>query len=255
MMYNNNFVVVIKANGKVLRESGGTVRLPFGSEYSILLKNLDSRKAVASITVDGEDVLNLHRVIVPAYKSVELEGKLLGSKVTHKFKFIERTEEISNFRGNKVEDGLIRVEYWFERRQEEPLYYHPYNNDIRIKYNSSPCSGVNNVFYNSVPVFGDGGMLRDTIISTTVTSVKKCRSVDDIGITVQGSKTNQNFVDGYTNALESYSSVIVLQLKGYTKKGKVVHAMTIKTRLQCPTCGRQSKSHAKWCHNCGTNLE
>ena len=42
MMYNNKLVAAIKSNGKVLREFGEEVYIPFGSEYSILIKNLHS---------------------------------------------------------------------------------------------------------------------------------------------------------------------------------------------------------------------
>ncbi len=45
MMYKQNFVVVVKCNGKILREQDSdVVYLPFGAEYSILLKNKDSRR-------------------------------------------------------------------------------------------------------------------------------------------------------------------------------------------------------------------
>jgi len=36
---------------------------------------------------------------------------------------------------------------------------------------------------------------------------------------------------------------------------KIEKAITVRTRFRCPTCGRRSKSSAKWCSNCGTNLE
>jgi len=73
-MYNNKFVASIKCCGKILREDGETVYLPFGSEYSILLKNLETRTAAARIAIDGEDVLDEHMLLVPPYETVELEG-------------------------------------------------------------------------------------------------------------------------------------------------------------------------------------
>jgi hypothetical protein len=39
MMYHKKFIAVIKNQGNILRDGGGLVRLPFGSTYSILLKN------------------------------------------------------------------------------------------------------------------------------------------------------------------------------------------------------------------------
>ena len=34
MMYNQQFVVSIRCNGKIMREHGDEVYLPFGTEYS-----------------------------------------------------------------------------------------------------------------------------------------------------------------------------------------------------------------------------
>jgi len=124
MVYKNNFVAVIKVNGKILREVGEFVVLPFGAEYSILLKNLDSRKAVASITIDGIDVMGGDSVIVPANESVEVEGFVDGLRATNRFKFIKKTEEISDHRGDKVDDGVIRVEYKFEKQIEKRTIIH-----------------------------------------------------------------------------------------------------------------------------------
>ena len=38
MMYANKLVASLKANGKILREFKDNVYIPFGSEYSFLLK-------------------------------------------------------------------------------------------------------------------------------------------------------------------------------------------------------------------------
>jgi hypothetical protein len=60
MMYSNRFVCSVKVNGKILREQSGTVTLPFGCEYEILLKNLNSRRAMVSVSVDGKDATDGH---------------------------------------------------------------------------------------------------------------------------------------------------------------------------------------------------
>ena len=83
MVYKNSFIVVVKCNGKIMREKDGAVTLPFGSEYSILLKNKNSRTAVASVEIDGEDVMDGHQYIVPANTTRELKGflKNLNAKI------------------------------------------------------------------------------------------------------------------------------------------------------------------------------
>ena len=62
-----------KCSGRVLRElEDNTVMLPFGSEYSVLLKNLSNKRALVKIQIDGKNVSE-HGVIVDANEEVEIE--------------------------------------------------------------------------------------------------------------------------------------------------------------------------------------
>lgn len=117
MVYKDRFVAVIKCGGKVLREKDNIVTLPFGSEYSLLLKNLESRRAVVKITIDGQDVIDGSLIIQPN-SQCELEGFLEGYNVKNKFRFIQKTQEIADHRGDRIDDGIVRVEYRFERKVE-----------------------------------------------------------------------------------------------------------------------------------------
>jgi hypothetical protein len=256
-MYSNHFVTVIKSRGKVLREdSNGIVRLPFGSEYTILLKNKDSRKAVVNVEIDDESVAGA--IIVPANKTVELKGSLNDLKVRNKFKFIQKTKEIQDYRGDRLGDGLVRVEYRFEKKVEEPVWY--YTPPVTIWPDPCDCKRHMTPTYDDVI-----GTVADCIYtcsnSTSLVgnslTTNNCSSLpkSDEGITVKGSKTKQDFVYGYTEELESQSFVIVLHLRGLTKqRTKVKRAITVKTKLRCPTCGRRSKSSMQYCGNCGTYL-
>ncbi len=262
MVYYNNFVSVIKSRGKVLREdSKGVVRLPFGSEYTILLKNKDSRKAVVNVEIDDESVVA--GVIVPANKTVELKGSLNGLTVRNRFKFIQKTKEIQNYRGDRLGDGLVRIEYTFEKKVEEPVWYYtppitvvwPPDDDV---WRPKKCSSSAPHIYDS-PSSGDcvytcsNGINNSTLVGSSLTCNTLPKS--DEGITVKGSKTKQDFVYGYTDVLESQSSVIILHLRGLTKGSiKVKKAITVKNKLRCPTCGRRSKSSMQFCGNCGTCL-
>lgn len=121
MMYGNKLAAAIKVNGKILREFKDTVYIPFGCEYEILVKNLNSARAVVNIFVDGDNVVP-GGLVVDAGREVTLERSIKGGNLTegNKFKFIERTSNIENHRGIKVEDGLIRIEYQFE--QPRPIF-------------------------------------------------------------------------------------------------------------------------------------
>ena len=57
MMYNNKLAVAIKSAGKVLREfNKDEVYVPFGNEYSIFVKNMNSVRALVKVSIDGVDV-------------------------------------------------------------------------------------------------------------------------------------------------------------------------------------------------------
>jgi hypothetical protein len=264
-MYKNNFVATIKSNGKILREKKGCVMLPFGSEYSVLLKNLDSRNAVMKLSIDGDDVLDGHRVIVPGDSTIELKGRMKEEKVRHRFKFIKKTEKISNYRGDRPDDGLVRVEYWFEK---STVSWCSPNYPLKYKHYITGDWFTTSDYYDNLHDF-DGSTGRfdpnsvrqsitGSITSNPVMSNYSYTSgpIGDDGITVQGSKVRQDFVYEQTSPLEEQSHVIVLQLRGITDKGtKISMPVTVKTKFRCPTCGKKSKSSARWCSSCGTNLE
>jgi len=245
MMYNQKLVASIKANRKILREFKDTVYIPFASEYSILLKNLNTQRAVVHVFIDGEDQTP-SGLVLNAGQEIDLERSIKNGNLTegNKFKFIERTCAVEQHRGIKLEDGIVRVEYQFERPP---------------------------VIFNSLPSWQVGGMLRGTAggstavpTSATYSSTNislnsmnvSAQSYNDAGITVAGSKSTQSFGTTYVGALESEKHTIVLKLLGETPDNKVIEKpVTVKHKPKCTTCGKQNKAHAKFCSECGTALE
>lgn len=305
-MYQEKFVVCIKARGKILRDNDGDVFIPFGEEYTILLKNLNSVRALVKISIDSSDVLDNNSIIIEPNQSTELEGFMKGRIARNKFKFIKKTQEISDFRGDKVDDGIIRIEYWYEKVYEkrhvitEHVHHHWYPSNCT--YNCNWCTNWNcfrrnicrpqvwyeNISFGSIGGSCGNGSLTSSVGSSSGTtssdgseykSYTSCNSndsfsssnnlkdmshqvncfvnqVQDEGITVKGSEVNQVFVSGNIGDLEENSRVIVLRLIGIKETGQVIEKpVTVKTKKQCPTCGRKSKSHLKYCANCGTFLE
>lgn len=269
MTYQNKFVAVIKSNGAILREKDGIVKLPFGSEYSILLKNLESRKACVRITVDGEDVLMNNSLILNSNGDIELEGFLgiqNGIVVTNKFKFTKKTEQVVKHRGDKVDDGIIRVEYWFEQIKHEEVIdvirrhgwdwhpWYPYRPWYPEPYYLSPYKPY--WIYES-PNTTTGRITCDTNKCSASFATSQLPEINpDEGITVKGSISSQSFSVGVIKELEENSHVIIIQLRGYTSEGvRVDKPVTVKTKLECPTCGTKSKSDAVFCSHCGTALD
>ena len=100
-MYNSKLVASIKANGKVLREFKDTVYIPFGSEYSILLKNLNTVRALINIYIDGDNVVP-GGLVLNAGQEIDLQRAIRNGNMNegNRFKFIERT--------SNIELGLLR---------------------------------------------------------------------------------------------------------------------------------------------------
>lgn len=248
MVYKKDFIAVIKNKGKILREQNGVVKLPFGSEYEVLVKNKNSVRALVNVEVDGRDTLDGNGLIINPNEEFSLKGFMKGTNVTNRFRFINKTKQISEYRGDRVDDGIVRVEFKFEKEQDLPTIW--WNWDNVSKYPESP-----------VMDFSGGPITTyscSNVGSSSLTSSKmKCSSPrSEEGITVKGSEVNQGFTYGSMGELETSSSVINIKLQGYKSSGKSVKKITTtKTRLTCSTCGKKSKSSAKFCAGCGTFLD
>jgi len=255
MTYKDQFVVEVKVNGKILRVRNDEVFLPFGSEYSLLLKNLNSSRASVKISIDGTDTLDGHSVIVGSNQTVELEGFLKGSTARNRFRFINKTKEIQDYRGDKIEDGLIRVEFAFEDRN--PLFDNIVYHDIYHTYYNNPFGpiyrGVGDDVVRSKKSVGNVDVFNSYCSSSV--DYKNSAPLPDEGITVKGSEINQNF--NYTSmGTLGQSSVIVIKLRGDTNSGTQISVpLTVEKKLCCKTCGNHETSRAKYCSNCGTFLE
>ncbi len=241
MMYESKLAAAIKVDGKVLREFKDTVHIPFGSEYTILLKNLNTTRAVVNVFIDGNDMVPGGLVLDPG-KEVDLERSVKNGNLTegNRFKFIERTGSVEKHRGIGIEDGLVRIEFQFEQPPRP------------ITWNTTNIGGI----------YPQGGILRgvnDVHYGVTCStagydaySVNSAHSLlNDAGITVPGSKSDQKFHTAYVGALESTKHSMVFKLFG----GTMPKPITVKHKQKCVTCGKQNKATAKFCTECGTALE
>jgi len=264
MVYKENLVCVVKCNGQILREKDDLVSLPFGSEYSILLKNLNSRNASIKISIDGKDVLDDKSLIIRANSETELKGFLDSHSVKNSFKFIQKTKEIKDYRGDRIDDGIIRIEYAFEKRVNEEItfsrryiqgpYYYPHHFGPSYIYNNSGDSyTAADTLLKSDGNTGDYEPKMRVYNSSLVGEVSE-PSLDE-GITVKGSQISQNFNYTCIGELDS-SQVIIIRLRGKKINGsKVKKPITVKTKLRCSSCGKKSKSSSIFCSKCGTILE
>jgi hypothetical protein len=264
MVYKNNFIAVVKHKGRIMRDRNGVVRMPFGSEYSILLKNKDSRTAIARISVDGEDVMGGHRYIIPGKSQRELTGFLKGLNATHKFRFIKKTKQIARYRGDRLDDGMVEVEFWYEQAVTTPWVIYDAGKECwpdppDYTFGDSTAGRFQSSFTSHSTNFHQVQSSSPRIKSSITTSCNVSTPKRDEGITVKGSKAHQNFQYGNVGTLESHSSTIIIRLRGTVRKrGKtrpVKKVIATRSRIQCTTCGRKWRSHLKFCGNCSTALD
>lgn len=249
MMYNQKLVASIKANGRILREQKDTVLIPFGSEYSILVKNLETKRAIVHIYIDGDRVTG-SGLVLKSGQEIDLERFIKNGNLSdgNRFKFIERTGAVEQHRGVKLEDGLVRIEYQFESvAVQNNIWY-----DNQPTWRNRPYDvlyATNNISTN----------IRDMSIpcSYDSTSVASSHSlINDAGITVPGSRSDQKFSAADWFPVESAMHSMVIKLLGQTIDNvQVIKPVTVKHKPKCTTCGKQNKATAKFCTECGTALE
>lgn len=255
-MYKNNFIVCLKTKkGKILKDdNNGVVRLPFGSEYSIYLKNLNSRKAKVEISIDGEDVLDGNSIIVNSNEISEIKGFLKGDKAKNAFKFIEKIKEISEYRGDKIDDGIVRVKITYEKEKIEMSQYIYGDNwfapniQPQITYSAS-TQEVKSIARPSRP----SEFLTQNCVNLDNLETNNINNTD--GITVHGESINQEFEKSDIGILEENSTVIILKITGYKENNKKVEKpITVKTKIMCPVCNNKCESTDKFCSRCGNCL-
>jgi hypothetical protein len=302
-MYSNKLVASLKANGKILREFKDTVYIPFGSEYSFLLKNLHTQRAVVNIFIDGDNIVE-GGLVINAGQEVNLERYIKNGNLTegNRFKFIERTAAIEDGpRGIKLEDGLIRIEFQYEQPRpvinlnnivgglqyppgvrgmtsEYPGVADKYSKSINNSWGTSYSANVNGAMRGvdfssngaataqaaSAQVdkyCADNGIvnkmeMHDGAATMDWMDAEVTRSVNDVGITVPGSKSTQKFQHVTMGIMESEKHSMVIKLLGETPNNKpVLTPVTVERKPECVTCGKKNKAHAKFCTECGTALE
>jgi hypothetical protein len=253
MAYHNKLVAAVKCNGKVLREFKDTVYIKFGSEYSLLLKNLSTQRALINVFIDGEDQCP-SGLVLNAGQEVDLERSIKNNNLTegNRFKFVQMTNAIEQHRGTKLEDGIITITYQFEKPR--PVIEHPWITASGSTYNTGILRGTT-AEWISPPI-------RTIFSSTSETSMNISAQttmdsyVSDVGITVPGSHSTQSFTTTTMGIMEAEKHNIVLKLLGETDDNKAIREpVTVKRKVKCQTCGKQNKQTAKFCQECGTALE
>ena len=245
MIFKNNMAAAIQVKGSPIKEKvvtgyHGEIQMDFGSEYAIMLHNYGATRAKVNISIDGADVMT--NLVVGPNEKLTLDRYL---DKPNKFKFIARSKKVEAKRGIRIEDGLVRISYKFEK---QILYRSmPYWYSSMTSYNTSPAQSMCTL--NSIAVPKDG-------------------------ITVQGSRSDQQFSYVPDFEVEPDEYIITFDLKGTEYKlvdkqcaicfADVTNAkycpncgqsVEIRPLEFCPNCGTNNPCRNKFCKECGTNLE
>lgn len=237
-MYANKLAVAVKHRGKVLQEFGEVVYLPFGSEYGLLIKNLNVVRASVKVSIDGLDVTQGVNLVVPPNSSIDLERFIKNGNLNagNRFKFIERNAAVLAHRGARPDDGLIRVTYAFEL----PVVYAAI---AQPNWPPQPSPWQSPLRGTSIDPSWSG------------TCSANAKSADSAGITAPGSVSHQQFqaVSGFQTGPEL--PPIIIQLAGQSAEtGSVQNVVYTRTKVDCTVCGAAHKPSARFCSQCGASL-
>lgn len=196
-MHNEKLVIALKSHGKILREFKDTCYIPFGQEYSILIKNLNSVRVQLRIQVDGQDATEGCSLVVNPNSSLELQRFIKNGNMHegNRFKFIERTAGIEQHRGVQIEDGLIRVEFQFEKVLPKPITI-PVIHEHHDYYYHHPYWTRPKPYYPPYNPWRDGEVWCDTKVQSTFTSTSASTEREQ-----------------YTSGVEGNNSVFVNQVQ------------------------------------------
>ena len=173
------FVCNVILDGNPIKEIDGVAVIPFDSEYKIILKNKNDRKAAAKVTIDGSPISSFGDLVINANSEVILERFITESLTEGKrFKFVPLNNPEVDDPG-RAENGLIKVEFRLEKKREyiQPVGiqgYFWYHDDIVLDFSdlATTTIDVSNIDNNNV--------------NCSATSTEP-------GATIGGSVSNQTF--------------------------------------------------------------
>jgi len=254
-MYKEGFVLaILDVNGRPLKDIDGAVRIPFGSEYKIRLRNRNYEQCKARVYIDGSPVSMLGDFVISGRGLLDLE-RFLDSSLSEgkKFKFVHRDEGTEGDPGNP-ENGIIRVEFFKEKPKTwklttsvyQPWIYTPWT---LTNSGSDDSDDGTHVYWNcenrtdNLGFRGGGNQSSMYCCSAPI-------SDGEIGKTVGGAQSNQQF--SYTWDFETESTPVILEVKLLAPKDK--HYVVSKPSFYCSQCGSKIQSKDRFCSHCGTKL-
>ena len=216
----DDFTLTVLKDNNPVREFNGEVAIPFDTEYKLRLKNSNHRRCSATVWIDGAKASEIGNFIIDSTDYLDLE-RFLDRSLTEgkRFKFVPLDHpDVDD--PNRVENGIIKVEFRLEKLAEimpkDNFYYKhlrtPYNLlELDISSDMTMVFGVNDMLTITI----DTGTLTTTVNSLTpndswITDASTLCSATSAGATVPGSYSSQAF---YKVDFDGEDEIVTLQLK------------------------------------------
>jgi hypothetical protein len=210
--YANAFVVSLICNNQPQREynedNERVVRIPFGSEYSLRLKNMRDNKVSVMISIDGMNIVSGGgRFVLQPHEDLDLERFVEDLKEGKRFKFMsveegKNTGEIQD--PYSKDNGLITVEI-FEPEVKKVYRESGYSDVLRSRKISA--DGFTQTKGSSRGITGCSNVVMDNVVMT---------SSFDAGATVAGSTSSQQFQTLADHTKYIPAGKISIRIKGTT---------------------------------------
>lgn len=285
-MYKSGYVVTILQNNQTIKEQGGKVTLPFGSEYEIRLRNKTRKRAVADAYIDGE--IAAKGIVVNANDSIDLERyvKNTGHALLKgaRFKFVplgdSKVEDKS-----EPENGVLEVR-WYPEKEPEPYkppqvieihdrcpWHHHDHGQCPPWCRPRPFLGPQ---WRNGDAFVGGFVTGGVNLNNTSAEIKADEltftsnlgagtpqlSSGEAGATIEGSVSNQSFGTTYIDVDRNNPTILTLHLVGVhlpkpkgLQVGDKPRPSKGKLAVYCSTCGRKRRTGERYCPADGMRLD
>jgi hypothetical protein len=124
MVYSSKFVMSVLIDGHPQRElANGVVKVKFG-EYVLRFRNKNNRRALVTISIDGENV-SAGGYIIPANSYIDIE-RWADKPVKFKFVSLDSEEAVDFGKNGPNEDkvkGTIEARFHLEKEVPQPLVW------------------------------------------------------------------------------------------------------------------------------------
>jgi hypothetical protein len=180
-----------------------TVFMPFETEFTLLLKNQNSCRILAEITIDGAKISG-NGIICDSNSSVYVERSV---DVAYKFKFVPvNHEDVSD--PSNPENGNVVITIWKEL-QNGWVYTNNYNRNI------STWPGVNE-YARWSPYYLYGPALTYSSSTQEMKSINNVSLQGSTGAIIDGDESSQQFSSTYWNGNDGSPTKFIFNLRGTT---------------------------------------